>query len=95
MGYGVRLERGLLTIRAGTATEEEARLLGYEQPAAVMLYELVAFVRDGTAIEYTESIGRSDRHQWTVPLFSEPADHLPPLESIRKFSDAEVGDGRR
>lgn len=65
----VTIERGHRFIEAVAANEEEARLLGIERGAAVLMLDSISYAPDGTAVEYYHAIHRGDRSRFEVDLF--------------------------
>jgi GntR family transcriptional regulator len=82
--YHIRLTRALVTIRAGNARLEDAKALRRSARSPFLLSEIVAFAEDGTPVEYTESIGRSDRHEWSVSIQPEKPSQLYLQQSVGK-----------
>lgn len=66
--YGLTLWTGSETLRARTATAEEADLLDMPAGAAVMYAERVTYGADGRAVEYLEAVWRGDRYDFKVAL---------------------------
>lgn len=66
--YGLTLWTGSETLRARTATAEEAALLDMPAGAAVMYAERVTYGADGRAVEYLEAVWRGDRYDFKVAL---------------------------
>lgn len=66
--YGLYLWTGNETLRARTATGEEAAHLEIEPNAAVMVAERITYGADGRAIEYLEAAWRGDRYDFRVTL---------------------------
>lgn len=58
---GLKFVRSERWIEAVLATEEEAKFLGVESGAPLILLESVTYLEDGTAMEYYHSVNRSDR----------------------------------
>ncbi len=67
--YGVEQFKGVQEIRAGLASEEEARLLHIHPGSAVLHIHRTTFERDETAYEYVESTYRGDQYQFHVTIY--------------------------
>ncbi len=67
--YGVEQYKGVQEIRAGLASEEEARLLRINPGSAVLHIHRTTFERDEIAYEYVESTYRGDQYQFNVTIF--------------------------
>jgi GntR family transcriptional regulator len=68
--HGVRPVRAVQRVRAGLASQEDARLLGIEPGAAVLVTERRSFSREGRPLELTHSVYRGDRYDYVVELRS-------------------------
>jgi GntR family transcriptional regulator len=66
---GMRIARARRFMEAVSANELEARLLGIEPGAPLMLIESTAFVQDGMPIEYFKARHRGDRTRFLVESF--------------------------
>lgn len=73
--YGVRLVRAREIIEPVLPTSREARLLGQSPRRPALLLELVAFVGDGTPVEYCRSLVRGDRAKYYVEARGPRADY--------------------
>ena len=60
--------RGQRTLEAVAANEYEARLLGIEKGAPLVLLNSVSYLEDGTPIEYYRALHRGDRSRFQVEL---------------------------
>lgn len=69
---GLVLDHGHRTIEAALATAEQARLLGIEAGDPVLLLKSLAFLADGTPIEYFLAWHRGDRSRFDVDLARDP-----------------------
>jgi len=65
---GMVIDRGHRTIEAAIATPEQASLLGIEPGGPVLLLKSVAYLDDGTPIEYFLAWHRGDRSRFDVDL---------------------------
>jgi GntR family transcriptional regulator len=63
--YGMRLNASRVSVESLLATEEEARLLGVELPAALLMSEQITFLDDGRAVEFARTKYRGDRYRIT------------------------------
>jgi GntR family transcriptional regulator len=66
--YGVAFKVGMLTVSATNAKRKEAALLECPVNSALLVSEIIAFLDDGTPIEYTRNLGKHDMHKWIVRL---------------------------
>lgn len=64
--YGLRIARAEQTIRATSASHQEAVLLAVPPGAPLLVVEGVAIAEDERRVEYLRSIYRSDRYEFTV-----------------------------
>jgi GntR family transcriptional regulator len=69
---GLVLDHGHRTIEAALATAEQARLLGIAAGDPVLLLKSLAFLADGTPIEYFLAWHRGDRSRFDVDLARDP-----------------------
>ncbi len=70
--YGITYDHAERVIRARTATDDEAQLLGLDTAEAVFAVSGTSFDADHKPIDYVESVWRGDRYDFTVHLrFSE------------------------
>ena len=60
--------RGQRTLEAVAANEYEARLLGIDKGAPLVLLNSVSYLEDGTPIEYYKALHRGDRSRFQVEL---------------------------
>src|SRR5258708_18255440 len=60
--------RGQRTLEAVAANEYEARLLGIDKGAPLVLLNSVSYLEDGTPIEYYRALHRGDRSRFQVEL---------------------------
>jgi GntR family transcriptional regulator len=67
--FGVESYKGVQEIRAGLASEEEAKLLAITPGSAVLHISRATSEQDGTVYEYVESIYRGDLYQFNVTLY--------------------------
>ena len=65
---GLKIARGVRTIEAVAANEYEARLLGIEKKAPLVLLDSVSYLEGGTPIEYYHAVHRGDRSRFEVEL---------------------------
>jgi GntR family transcriptional regulator len=66
--YNMKPDHAEQEIGAELATQEVARLLGLQQPGAVLVFHRETRVRDGRVIEYVDSEFRADRFQFYTHL---------------------------
>jgi GntR family transcriptional regulator len=66
--YDSHPQEALDVISAGSATPEEARLLGLNKGAPVMRLKRVSTDRQGLAMEYTKVVFHADRYQFVARL---------------------------
>jgi GntR family transcriptional regulator len=89
--HGLELSHGRRTIEAVAANEYEARLLGVEEGAPLVLLDSVSYLRDGRPIEYFHAVHRGDRSRFEVEVVrvqrgETPLNRvveLPPTNSLR------------
>jgi GntR family transcriptional regulator len=67
--HDLRIARAKRFMEAVSANELEAKLLGIEPGAPLMLIESTAFLEDGTPIEYFKARHRGDRTRFLVESF--------------------------
>lgn len=67
--FGCESYKGIEEIRAGLASEEEARLLLIVPGSAVLHINRTTYEQEGMAYEYVESTYRGDQYQFTVTLY--------------------------
>ncbi len=82
--YGLQLSHGRRTIQAVAANDYEARLLGVELGAPLILLDSVSYLKDGRPIEYFHAVHRGDRSKFEVELVrvrrgEDPLRHLAEL----------------
>lgn len=65
---GIIITRGRRIIEAVSASKYEARLLGVEEGAPLILLDSVSYLQDGTPIEYYHAVHRGDRSRFEVEL---------------------------
>lgn len=63
--YGLRLVGGHTTIKAGLASHQERRLLGLDDPSAVLRTFQVTYVAHGRPIEFCKSIFHGELYELT------------------------------
>lgn len=66
--YGVHVLKAEEILRAGSASQEEAGLLGIEHGTPVMLVERTAFGDQDTVVEWRRTVGRSDQFHYKIEL---------------------------
>lgn len=66
---GIQLHRGIETIRASQATEDQARLLECQPTAPTLVVRRVTYTRTDRAIESTVMTFAADRYEYRVNLF--------------------------
>lgn len=66
--YGLEIARGRRTLEVVPASEYEARLLGVEENAPLVLLNSVSYLKDGRPIEYFHALHRGDRSKFEVEL---------------------------
>jgi GntR family transcriptional regulator len=66
--HGYRPVRALQRLRAVLFTDEQAGLLGVAAGAPGLLIERRGFVRDGRAVEFTQSYYRGDAYDFVAEL---------------------------
>jgi GntR family transcriptional regulator len=66
--HGYRPVRALQRLRAVLFAEEQARLLGVAEGSAGLLIERRGFLRDGRAVEFTQSYYRGDAYDFVAEL---------------------------
>jgi GntR family transcriptional regulator len=66
--HGYRPVRALQRLRAVLFTDEQAQLLGVVEGAPGLLIERRGFVRDGRAVEFTQSYYRGDAYDFVAEL---------------------------
>ena len=66
--HGYRPVRALQRLRAVLFTDEQAQLLGVAEAAPGLLIERRGFVRDGRAVEFTQSYYRGDAYDFVAEL---------------------------
>jgi len=66
--YGLVIGRVVRTLEAISADEYEAELLAIEEGAPLQFFESIAYLEDGTAIEYSLAKYRGDRNKFTFEL---------------------------
>ena len=66
--HGHRPVRALQRLRAVSFAEEQARLLGVAEGAPGLLIERRGFLRDGRAVEFTQSYYRGDAYDFVAEL---------------------------
>jgi GntR family transcriptional regulator len=69
MNYGCESHKGVQEIKAGLASEEEARLLNITVGSAVLHINRTTYEQDNSAYEYVESTYRGDQYQFNVTLY--------------------------
>lgn len=69
--YGLRIARGRRSIEATSATLQEARLLGIQKGAPLILLRSITYLEDGRPLEYYEAKHRGDRCAFEVELVRE------------------------
>lgn len=67
--FGCESYKGVQTIRAGLASEEEAKLLDILYGTAVLHIDRTTYEQNGTVFEYVESTYRGDQYQFNVTLY--------------------------
>ena len=67
--YGCESFKGMQEIRAGLASDEEAKRLQVERGCAVLHIHRTTYEQDGMAYEYVESTYRGDLYQFQVTLY--------------------------
>jgi GntR family transcriptional regulator len=65
--YGLTLADGTTTVEAALADEEQARLLGLQLPAPLLIAEQLTRLDTGLAIEFVRTAYRADRYRLRVP----------------------------
>ena len=65
---GHRPARALQRLRAVLFTDEQAKLLGVSEGAPGLLIERRGFLRDGRAVEFTQSYYRGDAYDFVAEL---------------------------
>lgn len=66
--YGLVIDRVVRTLEAISADKYEAELLEIEEGAPIQYFNSVAYLEDGTAIEYSLAKYRGDRNKFTFEL---------------------------
>jgi GntR family transcriptional regulator len=66
--YGTHVLRAEEILRAGTPTDDEARILGIAAPTPVILMERTAFGERDTVVEWRRTVGRSDQFYYKIQL---------------------------
>lgn len=66
--YGYTIERARRTLSARIAGDEEAELLGIKEGDPIQFIETVAYLTDGTPIEYSLAEYRGDKSEFTFEL---------------------------
>lgn len=66
--YGLVISRATRTVEAILAGEYEAKLLHVEKGAPIQFFESIAYLSDGTPIEYSLAKYRGDRNKFTFDL---------------------------
>ncbi len=66
--YGLRLWTARETLRARSATNEEAEALAVQSGSPVLYAERTTYAADGQAVEYLEAVWRGDRYDFKVTL---------------------------
>ncbi len=66
--HGYRPVRALQRLRAVLFAEEQSRLLGVAEGSAGLLIERRGFLRDGRAVEFTQSYYRGDAYDFVAEL---------------------------
>jgi GntR family transcriptional regulator len=69
LNYGCESYKGVQEIKAGLASEEEARLLNIAVGSAVLHINRTTYEQDNSAYEYVESTYRGDQYQFNVTLY--------------------------
>ena len=80
---GIVLRRGTGTIAAGSATAEDARLLGIRSGDALLVERRVIVDGHGRRVEATESRYPADRYGLVVQFEVEEPDHDAPARAGR------------
>lgn len=65
---GLRLDRGMETIRAGLAQEREQRLLGCEPGDPTLIMTRSSYTASGRAVEWTIMTFRADHYEYQLEL---------------------------
>lgn len=76
--YGLRIARGIRTIEAIAASENDARLLGTTKGAPLALVRSTSYLDDGRPIEHYEAKHRGDRSRFEVVVVRTPHGVVPP-----------------
>jgi GntR family transcriptional regulator len=66
---GIRLQEAFHTVRAGTATRDEAELLAMRDGDAVLRFERTTLSADGRPIVFEQGSARPDLYEYSVHLF--------------------------
>jgi GntR family transcriptional regulator len=66
--YGYTIDRARRTLEARVAGEDEAELLGIKEGDPIQFIETIAYLEDGTPIEYSLAEYRGDKSEFTFEL---------------------------
>ena len=66
--YNYHLDKAKQTIEPVQLNEYEAKLLNQNNNALALLFRRTTYLKDGTAVEYTKAIYRSDKYKYEITL---------------------------